>query len=113
MWAISPAADPHQQRRPHSYEQSWSFGIQQDVGWGTRLDLQYVGKKGTHLYFSGATQLDVLGPQVENYSQSQINSLVSQVQNPFVGIITDRTAPCHSRMCTDINWSFPICSSRM
>ena len=31
----------------------------------------------------------MLGPQVENYSQSQINSLVSQVQNPFVGVITD------------------------
>ena len=86
-FASGPIRTSSADRTP--YEQSWSFGIQQDVGWGTRLDVQYVGKKGTHLYFSGATQLDVLGPQVENYSQSQMSSLVSQVQNPFVGIITD------------------------
>jgi hypothetical protein len=71
------------------YEQSWSFGIERDLGWGTILDVQYIGKKGTHLYFSGATQLDVLGPQVENYNETQMNSLVSQVNNPFYGIITD------------------------
>jgi len=86
-FASGPSRNSQADRTP--YEQSWSFGIERDLGWGTLLDVQYIGKKGTHLYFSGATQTDVLGPQVENYNQAQMSSLVSQVSNPFYGIITD------------------------
>ena len=86
-FASGPIRSGSADRTP--YEQSWSFGIERDLGWGSRLDVQYVGKKGTHLYFSGATQLDVVGPQVENYSQTQMSSLVSPVTNPFYKVITD------------------------
>ena len=113
-FASGPIRTSSADRTP--YEQSWSLGIQQDVGWGTRLDLQYVGKKGTHLYFSGATQLDVLGPQVEKYSQSQMAALNTIYTNPpycndpptnpnpcnpFYGIVTDPTAHWRTQ-CTRI-----------
>jgi hypothetical protein len=96
-FASGPVRTSSADRTP--YEESWSLGIQREVGWGTTLDVQYVGKKGTHLYFSGATQLDVLGPQVESYSQTQMAALVTMYSNPpncqkplcnpFYGIITD------------------------
>ena len=77
---------------PNPNEQSWSFGIQHEFPSSLLLDATYVGKKGTHLYFGGATQLDYLGPQIEHYSASQISALNTYVNNPFYGIITDPTS---------------------
>jgi hypothetical protein len=74
------------------YEQSWSFGIQRELPWNTLLDASYVGKKGTHLYFGGSGQYDILGPQIEQYSPSQIAGLLNYVSNPFYGIITNQNS---------------------
>jgi hypothetical protein len=71
------------------YEQSWSFGIERQLGWNTFLNVQYIGKKGTHLYFSGTNQLNILGVGVESLPTDQIADLNSMVPNPFSGIITD------------------------
>jgi carboxypeptidase family protein len=64
-------------------EQSWSFGVERELPGNVVLTAQYVGKKGTHLPFSGANQLDILGPQIEGYSQTQIGNLNTYVNNPF------------------------------
>ena len=74
---------------PNPNEQSWSFGIQREFPSNILLDATYVGKKGTHLYFGGATQLDYLGAEIEHYSASQISALNTYVNNPFYGIIKD------------------------
>jgi hypothetical protein len=71
------------------YEQSWSFGIQRELPSNVLIDANYVGKKGTHLYFGGAGGLNYLGPQIEHYSSAQIAALNTYVSNPFYGIITD------------------------
>ncbi len=71
------------------YEQSWSFGIQRELPSNVLIDVNYIGKKGTHLYFAGAGGLNYLGPQVEHYSPDQIAGLNTYVQNPFYGVITD------------------------
>ncbi len=71
------------------YEQSWSFGIQRELPSSILLDVSYIGKKGTHLYFGGAGGLNYLGPQIEHYNSSQISGLNTYVNNPFYGIITD------------------------
>jgi len=71
------------------YEQSWSFGIQRELPSNILLDVTYVGKKGTHLYFGGAGGLNHLGRQIEGYNSSQITGLNTYVNNPFYGIITD------------------------
>jgi hypothetical protein len=71
------------------YEQSWTFGIQRELPSNTLLDVSYIGKKGTHLYFGGAGGLDYLGSQIEHYTSDQITALNTFVNNPFYGIITD------------------------
>lgn len=65
------------------YEQSWTLGVERQMPWNVVLDAEYIGKKGTHLPFSGANSLDILGPQVEGYSANQINTLNTLVTNPF------------------------------
>jgi hypothetical protein len=82
------------------YEQSWSFGIERQMPWNVVFDVEYLGKKGTHLPFSGMNTPDVLGPQVESYGPTspQMNALntlytnppgCAPTCNPFYGIITD------------------------
>jgi hypothetical protein len=67
------------------YEQAWSFGIQRELPSNLLLEANYVGKKGTHLYFAGTENLNHLGPQIEKYSAAQITALNSYVDNPFYG----------------------------
>lgn len=71
------------------YEQSWSFGVEHQVPWNVLVDVIYAGKKGTHLYFSGANYINHLGPEIEGYSSNQINNLTTMVNNPFAAVITD------------------------
>ncbi len=73
---------------PTPYEQTWSFGIQRELAGGVLIDANYVGKKGTKLYYGGANEFNHLGPEVESYSLDQIASLNTFVPNPFYGIIT-------------------------
>jgi hypothetical protein len=72
-------------------EQSWTLGIEHQLPWNVVVSADYLGKKGTHLPFSGANSLDILGPQVEAYAGNtpQMNTLNSYVNNPFYGIITN------------------------
>jgi hypothetical protein len=78
------------------YIQTWNFGLQREFR-GILLDANYVGTKGTHLYFGGAGALNYLGPWVENLNSSQITQLNSFVPNPFYGIITDPTSPLSAK----------------
>jgi Carboxypeptidase regulatory-like domain/TonB dependent receptor/TonB-dependent Receptor Plug Domain len=84
------------------YEQSWSLGIERQLPSNIVFDVEYLGKKGTHLPFSGANTLDILGPWVEQYQgntpqMNQLNSLYTNPNvgpcapmcNPFYGVITD------------------------
>jgi hypothetical protein len=71
------------------YEQSWSFGMEMQLPAKILTNMMYVGKKGTHLYYSGDNYINHLGPAVESYSTNQINNLTTMVTNPFYGIVTD------------------------
>jgi len=64
-------------------EQSWSFGLQHEFKGNVVVDATYIGKKGTHLYFADAGNLNHLGPEVESYSHDQIENLLQFVLNPF------------------------------
>ncbi|MGB8478588.1 MAG: TonB-dependent receptor [Acidobacteriaceae bacterium] len=70
-------------------EDSWTLGIERQLPKNILVDVEYIGKKGNNLYFGGDNQLDILGPQIENYSQDQIAQLNTYVNNPFQGYITD------------------------
>jgi hypothetical protein len=82
------------------YEQSWSLGIERELPKNILINAEYIGKKGTHLPFSGSTGRDHLGPWVESIPKTAadpnnpcaaltIPCLNSFVANPFAGIITD------------------------
>ena len=83
------------------YEQSWTFGVQHETRGNLVLDLSYIGKKGTHLYFANAGSINHLGPEVEHYTNAQLADLASFVDNPFADpnqsnasqIITDPNNP--------------------
>lgn len=89
------------------YEQSWSFGVERQLPWNVLVNAIYAGKKGTHLYFSGANYINHLGPEVEGYTQNQINDLNNMVDNPFAGIITDPNSSLSSPQIQELNLELP------
>jgi hypothetical protein len=76
------------------YMQTWSAGFQYQLPGGWLLDANYVGTKGTHLYYYMAGQLQVLGRWVEQESvnptaaTSLATALNTKVANPYYGAIT-------------------------
>lgn len=82
------------------YEQSWSLGIERELPSNILINAEYIGKKGTHLPFSGSASRDYLGPWVENLPTTAadpnnpcqtltVPCLNSLVPNPFAGVITN------------------------
>jgi Carboxypeptidase regulatory-like domain len=71
------------------YLQTWNFGVQHELKGNVLVDVNYLGTKGTHLYFGGAGSLNYLGAWVESQTSDQITQLNSNVANPFLGIITN------------------------
>jgi len=82
------------------YEQSWSLGIERQLPSNILINAEYVGKKGTHLPFSGSTERNHLGPWIESLPTTAadpnnpcatltVPCLNSQVDNPFKTVITD------------------------
>ncbi len=71
------------------YEQTWTLGFEKELPGRVVVEASYIGKKGTHLYFSGASELNHLPISVESLTPDQIASLENPVANPFFGIITD------------------------
>jgi hypothetical protein len=73
------------------YEQSWSFGVEHQLPANILINAMYVGKKGTHLYYSGANYINHLGPGIENLTIDQVQNtlLANQDPNPFSTIVSD------------------------
>ena len=86
-WATGPLRTHDAAKTP--YEQTWTLGFEQQLPWNLVASASYIGKKGTHLYFSGTNQLNVLPVSVENMSPTEIGDLFNYVDNPFAGSITD------------------------
>jgi len=107
--ANGPIRTPGWNQTP--YEQSWSFGIERELPGHFLINAEYIGKKGTHLPFSGSTERNHLGPWVESLSLGDPNlanpcqnglsiaclntsldnppACTAPFCNPFFGIITD------------------------
>ena len=97
--ANGPIRTPSWNQTP--YEQSWSFGIEHELPAHILINAEYIGKKGTHLPFSGSTERNFLGPWVESLPVGDFNAatpcqaglsiacLSSAVTNPFAGLISD------------------------
>ena len=99
--ANGPLLRPGTNQTP--YEESWSLGVERELPGNMLINVEYIGKKGTHLPFSGSTSINHLGPEIESYTGAQITALNQQYTNPdalptpcsppfcnpFFGIITD------------------------
>ena len=83
------------------YEQSWSFGIERELPGNVVLNTEYIGKKGTHLPFSGSNHIDHPGPLGGGYTRygprpkraslpvMSIACLNTYMDNPLATVITD------------------------
>jgi hypothetical protein len=68
-----------------NYNQQWNFAIQRQFGGRTMMEVAYAGNKGTNLaYFLPSVELNQLNPQL----LSMGNALLTQVPNPFHGIVS-------------------------
>jgi len=66
--------------------QQWAFSVQHQLPKNSVLEINYAGTKGTHLYFSGLGNLNLLDPSYWNIGRT---ALSQQVTNPFYGVITN------------------------
>jgi hypothetical protein len=77
------------------YEQAWSFGIQKELPSKIMAQVDYVGKKGTHLYLGGFRDMNFLGPDYEKArlagdpAADPSALATTQVNNPLAPYITD------------------------
>jgi hypothetical protein len=67
---------------PFAYYQQWNFDVQRALPDGTLIDLAYAAAKGNHLP-DFSQQLDALPDKYLSLG----SNLISQVQNPFVGLL--------------------------
>jgi hypothetical protein len=81
------------------YEQAWSVGFEKELPWKMVGEANYVGKKGTHLYFGGFREknllpANVIEPLIKSNNVAAIQNLATNsVPNPFNGIITNQLSP--------------------
>jgi hypothetical protein len=69
------------------YDETWNLGVQHQFG-SVLVDAEYVGTKGTHLYWGEGNGLDYLGPWVQSAISAQVTALNTKIANPFYGVIT-------------------------
>jgi hypothetical protein len=74
------------------YTQTWSFGLQHEFPKSILVDVNYLGNKGTHLYFGGDSNYNLLPASIENDTSDQIAALQNYVPNPFNGYITNQNS---------------------
>ena len=72
------------------YTQTWSAGWQYELPGGVLVDANYIGTKGTHLYYNSAGGEQYLGTWVEQEATNANlrTALGTYVANPYAGVIT-------------------------
>jgi len=71
------------------YMQTWSAGIQHELPGNWLIDANYIGTKGTHLYFHSAGSMDYFGTWIEQEATDPAlrAALGTYVPNPYYGVI--------------------------
>ncbi len=78
----------NQTGNPYGYAQQWNADIQYQISNGFLLDVAYGGAKGTHLPID-SPQLDQLPDQFLSLG----NALLTNVPNPYYGLVTSTGSP--------------------
>jgi Carboxypeptidase regulatory-like domain/TonB dependent receptor len=93
------------------YEQSWTLGIERQLPGNVVVAANYIGKKGTHLYFAGDNNRDILGPAMET-NPNLVNNLETYVTNPFSsqngGPISDPNSTLSSAQVQEFQLQMPF-----
>jgi hypothetical protein len=93
------------------YEQSWTLGIERQLPGNIVVAANYIGKKGTHLYFAGDNNRNILGPAMET-NPNLVNNLESYVTNPFSsqngGPISDPNSTLSSSQVQEFQLQVPF-----
>jgi hypothetical protein len=74
------------------YSQTWSLGFERELPGSLVVDANYVGTKGTHLYFGDNLSLDNMPASIETATAAQLQALATYVSNPFYGTITNASS---------------------
>jgi hypothetical protein len=82
--------EPERNANIPPYTQTWSIGFQRQVSGNWLIDMNYVGTKGTHLYYHYAGDMNHFGTWVEKEATDSDlrTALGTYVPNPYYGIIT-------------------------
>jgi hypothetical protein len=82
--------DPLRNVNAPPYMQTWSAGLQRELPGNWLIDANYIGTKGTHLYFHSAGDMNYFGSWIEKEAtDSNLRAaLGTYVPNPYYGIIT-------------------------
>ena len=83
--------------------QQWTFSIQREVPGHGVVEANYVGTKGTHLFFGQGDVVSELDPLAPSYWGMGRNTLTSLVQNPFYGIITNPASTSYNQPTIQLN----------
>jgi hypothetical protein len=74
-----------------AYMQTWSAGFQYRLPGNWLIDANYIGTKGTHLYYYGTGgALDAVGPWIEKEATNPalVKALSTYIPNPYYGVIS-------------------------
>jgi len=72
------------------YEQTWTISLQHELPASMVLEAAYIGKKGTHLFWGGANEVNLISPTAaQGYMTGNAAFWNATVPNPFYGIVTD------------------------
>ena len=71
------------------YSQTWSGGFEYQLGADWLVDAEYLGTKGTHLYYNAGGTMQYLGSWVEQEATNPAlrTALGTYVANPYYGVI--------------------------
>jgi hypothetical protein len=83
--------------------QQWNFSVQREVPGQGVIEANYVGTKGTHLYFGQGDVVSELNPLSNIYWGMGRNTLTSLVANPFYGIITNPQSTAYNAPTIQLN----------
>ena len=96
-------SEPFRNMNIPPYTQTWSGGFQYQLPGNWLIEANYVGTKGTHLYYQGAGGLQYFGPWIEKEATDPalVSALSTYVPNPYFGVInTPGCGMCGSTITT-------------
>jgi hypothetical protein len=102
-WFLGQGAGTPSPVDDNPHYQQWNFSVQREVPGSGVIEANYVGTKGTHLYFGQGDVVSNLNPLYNNYWGIGRNALTANVTNPFYGVITNPLATAYNQPTIQLN----------